>query len=155
MSVYAQDGTLQRVIEREYETLERDERQMTRFRSLMESQSRQFPQGVEIEVEDNAADVQNVRYAADGTIWVQTSRSVYAAEAGVLAAFDVFDPDGTYVRRVQARVEGDPASDWLFVTDHGYALQVKGFWDAALAAMGGGGDGGEEPMEIVCYRIAE
>jgi len=155
VSIYAPDGSLQRVVERQYETLPRDESQMSRFRSLMESQSRQFPQDVEIEIEKNAADIQNVQYAADGTLWVQTSRSVYAAEDGVMAAWDVFAPDGTYARRVQARVAGDPASDWLFLTDHGYALQVVGFWDAALAAMGGGGGDSEEPMEIVCYRIGE
>jgi len=39
------------------------------------------------------------------------------------------------------------------LTEHGYAVKITGFWDAALSAMGAASDEDAEAMEIVCYKI--
>lgn len=153
LNVYSPDGKLERVIERDYETWPRNDKVRARYQSLMEAQSVQFPNRPTPVLETNEPDVQHVRWAADGTIWVLTSRALYTPEPGVLAAWDVFSPSGEFVKQVKAMAPGDSATDWLFLTDEGLAIQVTGFWDAAMAAMGGG-DGEDEaaaPMEIICY----
>ncbi len=153
MNVYRADGTLERVIERPYETWTRDARVKQRYQSIMEGQARQFPNRPTPVIETQEPDIQDIRCAADGTIWVLTSRAVYVPEAGVLACWDVFSPTGEYVKQVKAVAPGDPAADWLFMTDTGLALKITGFWDAALAAMGGeDAESAGAPMEIVCYK---
>jgi len=153
LSVYGPDGKLERIIEREYETWPRNDRVRQRYQSIMEAQSAQFPNRPTPVLETDEPDVQHLRCAADGTIWVLTSRAIYAPEPGVLALWDVFSAQGEFLKQVKAMAPGDPATDWLFLTDEGLAIQVTGFWDAALAAMGGGGAESEEaaPMQIICY----
>jgi len=153
LSVFNPDGTVAHVIEREYETWTRDDYARNRYDSLMEGQSRQFPPGTEREIEDTEADVQYIRCAADGSIWVLNSRAVYTPKDGCLAAWDVFNADGEFIKQVEAHVPGNAASDWMFLTDNGLAIHITGFWDAALAAMGGGGDEDAAAMEIICYRV--
>ncbi len=153
LNVYKADGTLERVIERPYETWTRDARVKQRYQSIMEAQAQQFPNRPTPVIETQEPDIQDLRCADDGTIWVLTSRAVYAPEAGVLAAWDVFSPTGEYVKQVKAMAPGDPAADWLFMTDTGLAIKITGFWDAALAAMGGEDDASAgSAMEIVCYK---
>ncbi len=157
LSVFASDGTLERVIERPYETWTRDERVRKRFDSLMAGQARQFPAGTEHTIADTEADIEGIRYGEDGTIWVVTSRTIYTPKPDVLTAWDVFSPQGEFIKQVEAHAPGDPASDLLFLTDKGYAVQIVGFWDAALSAMGGGGDDSDDngdaaPMQVICYK---
>jgi hypothetical protein len=153
LNIYSADGKLERVIERQYETWTRDDRVRQRYENIMTAQSRQFPPGTTHEIEATEPDVQNIHCAGDGSIWVLTSRAVYTPESGVLAAWDVFSPAGEFVKQVKAQAPGDPASDWLFLTDKGLAIQVTGFWDAALAAMGGEDtDEASSAMEVVCFR---
>lgn len=153
LNVYSADGKLERVIDRQYETWPRNDKVRQRYQRLMEAQSVQFPNRPTPVLETDEPDVQNIRCAADGTIWVLTSRAIYTPEPGVLAAWDVFSASGEFVKQVKAMAPGDSATDWLFLTDEGLAIQVTGFWDAAMAAMGGGDGEGEEaaPMEIICY----
>jgi hypothetical protein len=153
LNVYSAQGKLERVIERQYESWTRNDKVRQRYQSLMEAQSANFPNKPTPVIEDQEPDVQNIRCAADGTIWVLTSRACYAPEPGMLAAWDVFSPTGEFVKQVKAKGPGDPATDWLFLTDKGLAIQVTGFWDAAMAAMGGASDDAEgAAMQIICYR---
>jgi len=153
LSVYAPDGRLERTFGREYESWRRDERIHARFETMMEAQTRQLPPGTESEVAELEQDIWGVHCAADGSYWIVSSRGMYAPPAGVFTVWDVFSSEGEYLRQVQARVPGRPGTDLLFMTDHGYAVMVTGFWDAALAAMGVGQDEEAQAMEIICYRV--
>ena len=156
LSVYAPDGTLERVIEREYESWERNEQVLARFEAIMEGQAANFPFAVEREVETMEQDVNDLRVAADGRIWVLPSRPMYEPEPGSFATYDVFDPDGTFAEQVEVVCPGDPAVDRLLFAGNGLAFQVTGFWDAVLSANAAGtGDGGAEPMEVICYEVSE
>jgi hypothetical protein len=153
VNIYKPDGTLERVFERPYETWTRDARVKARFQSIMESQSAQFPNRPTPVVENQESDIQDLRCADDGTIWVLTSRAVYTPEAGVLASWDVFSPTGEFLKQVKALAPGDPSADVLFLTDSGLAIKITGFWDAALAVMGGEDDESAGlAMEVVCYK---
>jgi len=153
LNVYSPEGKLERVIERQYESWTRNDRVRQRYQSLMDAQSANFPNKPTPVIEAMEPDVQNIRCAADGTIWVLTSRALYTPEPGILAAWDVFSPTGEFTKQVKAKAPGDSATDWLFLTDEGLAIQVTGFWDAAMAAMGGAsGDEEAAAMQVICYR---
>ncbi len=152
LSVYSAAGKLERVIERQYESWTRNDKVRQRYQSLMQAQSQQFPNRPTPVIEDQEPDVQSIRCAADGSTWVLTSRALYTPEPGILAAWDVFSPTGEFVKQVKAKAPGDSATDWLFLTEEGLAIQVTGFWDAAMAAMGGeGADEEAAAMEVICY----
>lgn len=156
ISVYSADGTLERVFGREYETLTRPAAVKERFQAMMEAQSAQIPGDTQVEVEDNSQDVWGIHAHHDGTYWVTTSRGMYEPPAGALIAWEVYSPEGEFLREVRANIPGKPGTDLLMLTDHGYAVKITGFWDAVLSAMGAGGQNDEaEAMEIVCYRVGE
>jgi len=153
VSVYAPDGTLERTFSREYDSWKRNEAITERFQKMIEAQSQQLPPGSGREIAEYEQDIWGVHCAADGTYWVTTSRAMYVPPEGTFTAWDVFSPDGEYLKQVVAKVPGKPGTDLLFMTDHGYAVMVTGFWDAVLSVMGAGQDDEAEPMEIICYRV--
>lgn len=155
ISVYDPDGTPVRVFGREYESLPRSPEMLARYERIMEAQSRQLPPGTATEVARDEQDVWGLDCQADGSVWVTTSRGMYQPPDGAFIAWDVFDPEGVYVRQVVARVPGSPGSDLMLLTEHDRAILVTGFWDSVMSAMGAAGDevGEAEPMQIVCYRI--
>jgi len=155
LSVYAPDGTLERVIEREYESWERNETVYKRFESIIAAQSANFPFEVETEVEKLEQDVGDLRVARDGRIWVLPSRQMYEPEPGSFATYDVFTAAGEFQEQVKVVCPGDPAYDRLVFAGEGLAFQVTGFWDAVLsaAAAGDGGDEEAAPMEVICYKV--
>ncbi len=155
LSVYGPDGALERVIHREYESWKRNQVVLDRYNAIMAAQAGQLPPGTETVVEEHEQDVEDLRVAADGSIWVLTSRDMFEPEPGFFATYDVFDPDGQFARRVRVACEGSAVTDRLiFAGDR--VFKVTGFWDAVLSASAAatGEDGGEaEPMEVVCYRV--
>lgn len=155
LSVYAPDGRLEKVIDREYESWPRNALVRERYQGIMEAQLRQFPPGTAMEVEDREQDVEDLRVAADGTIWVLPSRQMFEPAPGTFATYDVFTPDGRFARQVRVHCPGDPSRDRLIFAGDDRVIQVTGFWDAVMAASGGGGKDDAEavPMEVICYRM--
>ncbi len=154
LSVYAPDGTLERVIEREYTSWQRNEEVRQRTEDIMRPRPANFPFPVEREIEDTEQDVSDLRIGPDGRIWVLPSRQKYEPAPGTFATYDVFTPDGVFAQQVKVVCPGDPIADRLLFADDGLAFMVKGFWDAVLGATGGdGGDDEAEPMEVICYKV--
>lgn len=143
LSVWNPDGTLDRVIEREYESWTRTDDVKKRFQSIMEAQAAQFPPGTPVEVEDKEQDVEDLRVDPDGNIWVLPSREMFEPQEGFFATYDVFSPDGEFTRQVRVKCEGDPSADrLLFAGDRVFI--VTGFWDAVLQANAAAGEDTEE-----------
>ena len=156
LSVYAPDGTLQHVIDRQYESWTRNERVRQRYEAIMQSQAQQFPPGTETEIEDQEQDVGELRISPDGRIWVLPSRQMFEPEPGYFATYDVFTLDGEFTRQVRVECPGSADEDRLFFTGGDLVFQVTDFWNAVLSATGGGGeDEDAAPMEVICYRIAD
>ncbi|MEZ4386158.1 MAG: 6-bladed beta-propeller [Candidatus Krumholzibacteriia bacterium] len=154
VSVYAADGTLERVFGRAYEPLRRDKAIKARFQAIMDAQLRQMPPGTQTEVADMTQTIWGIYCHPDGTYWVTTARGMYTPPQGVLTSWDVFGADGEFLRQVEARVPGKPGVDMLLLTDHGYALEITGFWDAVLSSMGATAQNEDaEAMEIICYKV--
>jgi hypothetical protein len=156
VSVFAPDGTLERVFSREYESWERDEAAAEIWNGIMTAlRDQQAPQAP-VSVEATEPDVEVVRVAPDGKIWILTSRAMWAPPEGIFTVFDVFSPDGHFLEQVQIVVDGDPRRDMVFFAGESLVFMVTSFWDAALSRFGvgrGGEDDEEaEPMAVVCYR---
>lgn len=157
ISIFDAKGELERVFTRKYESWKRDERAMTMWQNIFDFiQTNQVP-GAEIHIEDFQPDVEFLRVAGDGSIWVLTSRAMWASPQGVFTSYDVFSPDGVYQKKLDIVCEGDPRKDFLFFAGDDLAFVVTGFWDAALSQFGGTGatdeDEEPEPMSVICYRI--
>jgi hypothetical protein len=157
ISVFAPDGTVERVIERDYESWTRDAEISELWTSILETTAAtQAPPGTPIEVEDREPDVEFLRVASDGSLWVLTSQAVYAHEGGGFTTYDIFDPDGHFVEQVRFMCEGDPRDDMLFIGSDDLVFLVKGFMSAALSGLGATSDEGDEeaePMRVICYRM--
>jgi hypothetical protein len=160
ISVYDRDGTLNRVIEREYEPWPRDDEGRQIVEAIFSGVSRQFPFEIATHIADTEPVVMTMQYAEDGDLWVQTSRGAYGNDPGTLVTYDVFDPEGHFVKQVAFPVEGDARDDALILNRAiDRAVLVKGFTDAMITLQGG--SRGEEAdaeedaagMEVVCYAV--
>ncbi len=155
LSVFNPDGTLDRVIERQYEPWTRNDKVRNRYQAIMEAQAAQFPPGTEVEIEGREQSVEDLRIASDGTIWVLPSRQMFEPEPGYFATYDEFSPEGEFTHQIRVKCEGDPSMDRLMFAGGDRVFLVTGFWDAVLSANAAATDEDEEaqPMEVICYRI--
>ncbi len=156
LTVFTPDGKVDRVIEREFESWKRNDKARARMAAQNEGVLRQLPPGAGHEVHELAPDISGLTVRDDGTIWVMTSRSQFTAAPGDFT-YDVFSPEGDFVKQVTLKAGGSAANDTLVLAGNGLVFQVTGFWDALVAAIGGQGSGSmdddAEPMSVVCYRV--
>jgi hypothetical protein len=155
--VFNPDGTPDRIIEREYEPLERDEDGMAFINNAMAAAARQFPFEIQTSVESTEPDFGSMEVRGDGSLWVSTSRGVRNQDEGIISTYDVFDKEGHFTKQVKIAAQGDGAEDGLIFAGDDRVVIITGFMDAVLALQGGGGAAEEEeepePMEIICYAI--
>ena len=161
INVYTPDGTLERVIERDYVSWQRTDADRRWLRALFDGAFRNVPFAWDLKLADTEGDIhwlnRGLQVDPEGNLWVLPSRGTREQPAGVVATFDVFSPDGVFDRQVQVACEGTGEQDGVFLLGTDRVLIIKGFVDAMATMFGGGGVEGEEeeaaPMELVCYRI--
>ncbi len=158
IDVYNPDGTLERVIEREFDNRPRTPRERRRLEAIFGSAARQIPREVSLVIEPANPVIAGLFVDANGNLWVKHSRSGDERPAGVLQTYDLFDPDGRYLQKVSIACEGDPLYDDLeFLTD-GRVLLVKGhvlaFWSAFdFGTVDWDDEEDVSPPEVICYRM--
>lgn len=162
ISVFNPDGTLDRVIEKEHSQRTRSDDEVDLMRRMISNAMSGMNIEVTIDVEKTDPVVaylhRGMRVADDGSLWVLSSRGYREQPDGVMATFDVFNPEGHLVKEVAVECEGDGTHDALFFPAGDTVVLVRGYLDA-LAAMFGRGtpisEEGEEarPMEVICYRV--
>ncbi|MBU0741807.1 hypothetical protein KKA85_12155 [bacterium] len=156
--IYAADGTLRSVVTREHEPLKRDEEGYQVMRNMLEGMKRQFPFPVETEYADYESPVNTLFVHPDGNIWVQPMRGVRGQPDGVLAVYDVFSPDGHFLRQERVSCPGNGMKDGIIFAGRERLLVVHGLLDSMAGLFGGSGEETDEeaaPVEVVCYRIVE
>ena len=161
LNVYTPDGTLEKIIEREYNSRKRRPEDTQWLRSLLEGAFRQLPFPYELELADTDPDInwlnRGVQVDAAGNLWVLPSNGTHDQPDGVFATYDVFTPDGKFDHQVQVRCEGDGTEDGIFILGEDRAVVIKGYIDATATMFGGAvveEEGDEaEPMGLVCYKI--
>jgi hypothetical protein len=159
INVYTADGILERVIEREYTHRDRDEVEYNRVMETMTAALAQIP-NAKIVPSKIEPDVNSLNFGTDGNLWVTNSLSGIDNPEGILTIYDIFSPDGHFIKTVSAKAEGDGENDILIWTPDGNAVLVTGFTEAiqALQSQGAGsGDEDEEeaePMEVIYLKVA-
>jgi hypothetical protein len=156
ISMFNQDGTLDRVFSREYESWVRDERAAGIWQRIMEGIQAQQAPNAPVSWEDTEPDVEFLRVAGDGSVWILNSRAMWTETPGAFTYYDVFSPTGHFEKQVEVVCEGNPQEDILFFASDDLAFMITGFWDAALSRFGGAGsdeDEEAEPMSVICYRV--
>jgi hypothetical protein len=160
IEVYHPDGTLERVITREFENRKRTDDELRRVHALFEASARNNPYGETHEVEDSPQVIDGLHVVDDGRLWVLHSRSGEDLPEGVMQSYDVFDADGAYLHEVRIPCEGNPDYDGLTLLPDGRILLIKVLVLAGMAQsdLGSIPLGEEEEagnMEFVCYRVVE
>lgn len=158
IDVYKQDGSLDRVIEREYKSWKRTEKESKRISAAMERAVSQAPFEIKTSIEDTEPDIASLFVSTDGSLWVLSSRGVREQPDGIMLTYDVFDPSGHFVKQVAVACAGDGQEDGLIFTGEDRIVLVKGFIEALLSLQGArSADVDEEeeaaPMEVVYYAI--
>lgn len=158
INVYAKDGKLERVIERDCAPLERTPEETSRVEAVMTAQLSRVPFPVEHSVSKYEETIGSLTMGPDGNLWVLSSRGTHGQPEGVMATYDVFSPDGEFVRQERIPAGGNPQLDGLMFAGKDRLILVKGFIDAitTLQTQGAASPESEEepqPMEIVCYAI--
>jgi hypothetical protein len=161
VNVYAPDGTLLRVIEREFGGgFERRRRTAAEKEAVGGAHMR--ADGAEIRIEQVKDDydpcIDELHVMDNGELWVLPSRCLSDPPAGVMQVYDVFDAAGRFVRQVAVACEGKAGEDRLFIPSDSAMVLVKGYQTSMRIMIGGGGDeagGGlaEAPaaLEVIGY----
>jgi hypothetical protein len=155
IQVFNPDGSLERIITREFQHRPRADKDYNAVKTAVEAQLAQLPNAT-IKVSRTEPDVGALQFGPDGNLWVTSSRSGYEQPEGILATYDVFSPDGHFIKQVAAQVEGNGLEDNLFFTPDGGAVLVTGFTEAVRSLQSGGAGAAasedeEEaaPMEVI------
>lgn len=164
INVYTPDGTLEKVIERQYTSWHRTGAEMDWFRTLFEGAFSSLPFEMTLKLAEKASDInwlnRGLQVDEGGSLWVLPSRGTREQPEGVMVTFDVFDAAGSFDHQVQfVCPDGDGTRDSLFLLDDERVLLIKGYLDASAMMLGGAVEENEgeeaEPMELVCYRRVE
>ncbi len=160
IEVFLPDGTLDRIIERQYTHRQRTDVEYNRVKTQSDAQVARLP-GAKFEVSKIEPDISSLRFAGDGNLWVTSSRSGFEQPSGQMAVYDVFDADGHFIKEVAVKCIGDGMDDRLFWTPAGDAVLITGFNEALRALMAGGAGGAapeeeeeSEPMEVIYLKVS-
>jgi hypothetical protein len=157
VQVYALDGTIERVIEREFTPRKRNQDDKDRVSNTMRMviNGREVPK----EIADTDPCIDQLWVDDAEQLWVLSSRSDRDQPDGVFQIYDIFDERGRFVRQTAVTCPGDPLEDGLFLLGKGRAILVRGLVASAVAMVGEAGgddtaDEGDPPvLEVICYRM--
>lgn len=163
VNVYSRDGSLERVIERDFELRRRSGEEKDYMRRLVDGSLRNFPGEYEFKVSEYAPVVAwlqpGLRISGDGDLWIMNSYGNVDQPDGVMVSYDVFGPDGEFEQVVRIACDADGSRDGLFCLGGDRFVIVRGYTDAIAASFGSFSDEDDgqesEPMGITCYELAE
>ncbi|MBP7669025.1 MAG: hypothetical protein KA123_00385 [Candidatus Eisenbacteria bacterium] len=150
------DGSIEKVIEREYSFRARNEKEKKEARLVLEAVTAYYPAPPrDLVVMNDPPVVVSIHCRPDGELWVRTSRGDTERPAGVLALYDAFDPAGKLRRQVALAGEGDPNEDAIFLLGDDRVLVVTQALEGFRTMQGVTSEEAQEsePMEAICYRM--
>lgn len=157
ITVWNEDGSIDRVIERDYTPTARDD-------ARLEEVKEQFHININgrdatILSEKNERVVNEIYPRPNGFIWVRNDRGVRDLPDGILTSVDEFDAEGVYTRRIDFKMPGDIDRDAVTFSDD--RIYVTRGWADARGSLGPSRGGEEEeddgemaePLSVISYRI--
>jgi len=163
--VYSPEGKLERVIERKMEPWKRTPEEYDRVGEGIVIMANGRRLEIEKHIEDYEPSIAGLRVTDDGYLWVLSSRSTREQPEGIFQTYDVFDPEGHFVKQVAVACSGSSQQDNLFILGDHRVVVVKGAVEAIRTMFGNAGHGGEddenaesepaeaEPLEVIVYRV--
>jgi hypothetical protein len=151
LSWFAPGGELVRMATLPADSWQRNDLARERMHGILAEQADHMPGTVPV-VTATEPVVADLSVRSGGDVWCLTSRSMWEAEDGAFAAYDVFDTAGNYTRRVRVVCAGDATRDRLLFSGD-LVYRVAGYWDAVHRVRGSASDPDAEPMSVTCYRI--
>ena len=151
LSWFTPEGELLRTATLPVQAWPRNQRARDRMHGILARQAEHIPGAVPVAATTEPA-VADLFLRGNGEVWCLTAQSMWEAEAGTFAAYDVFDAEGRYTRRVQVLCEGDATSDRLIIAGD-RAYRVAGYWDAVYRVQATVADEDIEAMSVTCYRM--
>jgi hypothetical protein len=157
IQVWSPDGTLERVIERDYEPRVRSDEEKERAKPRVRVRRGNRAHDMKFKMSDTDRDIQRMYPREDGTLWVLSSHGAFDAAEGTIATFDIYDIGGRFTNQITLLGDGDFVDDGFhFVGDRLFV--VKGFRTAVNAMMGGregepDTEEDPEPMSVICYGL--
>ncbi|MCD4760481.1 6-bladed beta-propeller [bacterium] len=151
INIYNDQGGLDRIITRQFNAYKRSSKEKERRITQKLGQQgleRLVGMGFEYLAEDFEPDILEVYAHPGGNIWVRTSRSVRDQKPGVIVSYDVFSPQGHFLKQVSLVGDGDIQKDIIYFLDENRIVLVKGQldieFDYSLSSEA-------DILEIVCY----
>jgi hypothetical protein len=90
----------------------------------------------------------------DGTIWVLTPHGSNDQPAGILQTWDVFGPDGEFLRQVAIPLGDEIRDGRCHLAGGGRFIVVRGTGSSFVADDSNEDDDEEiEPLEVICYEM--
>jgi hypothetical protein len=161
IQVLSPDGQLERVIERDAVLHKRTAEEKHETELNMRAIGGSYPvQPREVTVLDTDPVVSGMYVDKDNQLWVASSSVYRDLPSGILASFDVFNPEGDYVRRLQLAGPGDPQRDGVSIPSPDRIVVTRGSLDAWRNMQGvSQGEAGAEqeatPLEVIVYRVVD
>jgi hypothetical protein len=158
VEVHNPDGTLVRVIERAYESYERNDKDTELVGRFVEAVYNNYPvKPLAYNIEKLDADITSMRVNPNGELWIMNSHGGRNQADGIAVSYDIFDKEGNFDRQVSLVGDFDPNRDLIQFIGKDKCLVVVGAGEGYLNSMGvAGGDGGEEEaplIEAICYQL--
>ncbi|HEX5132109.1 MAG TPA: 6-bladed beta-propeller [Candidatus Krumholzibacteria bacterium] len=155
ITIYNKAGGIDRVVTREYTHQPRPAKEKKFMETVMGFWAKRIP-NCKVTIEDMSKDIQDIYIRDDGSLWVLPSTGARDLPKGSMGVFDVFNPEGQFVKTVTLQGQGNPVEDlYVFQKDRVYV--VTSFLQAAMSAQGVEGlyDDAEEPepMAVICYKL--
>lgn len=157
IKVWKPDGTLDRVIHRQYPDHKRSSAAIERIQRRWAASIARWVKEPTFDIETSWNPINDLFGRDDGSLWVRTSRGMWGLGEGEMARFDVFDADGRYHQEIVLTGEFDPMNDGLFLS--GDYIYVVSDLNSARDALWGSSEDEKaseeepEPMSVTCYRI--
>jgi hypothetical protein len=150
ISEFDTTGTLVRVFGRRCEPRRRTQDEMDRVSPII---SPGQPETRDWTIADHDPCVARIMvHPDDGTIWVLTPEGHEDQPDGVLETWDVFAPDGEYLRQVPIPLGGAIHEGTCYLVGNGRMVVVRGT-GSAFNADEDDGETAIEPLEVICYAI--
>jgi hypothetical protein len=147
ITVMHADGTVDRIIERQYESPKRTAEEMERAEERHVNMARNVPFPVRNILCDTPMTINTMHIAGDGSLWVLPTTGRRELPDDILRVYDVFDPDGHFARQVALGLEGcDPQDRVHMVSDDRVVV---------ITRPGEGDEAESEPLEIICYAVGD
>jgi hypothetical protein len=164
-SIWNPDGSVDRMVTREYKSLQRNKEEMAEAEKRLAGgiviRGRGGRVKPTIEVENRERDIEDLVVTEGGHIWVLSSRGSKKAPEGVCAVYDVYDAEGHFLQEVSLKIDADLEEDRLIFSGDRLFV-IKEYAAAARAEHGGEDEEASEeaadeeepqPISVVCYRF--